>query len=302
MPRYSISEGLANVHRSIDGLIESLFLDASLVSGDAVQATFQLGTASFTVSGTGLTFGTVLTGGIIDSVIYTLQPGYLVEMTELTLDAAILAAAAQAEAGDPGALEALIYPLDWTIIDNSVPANVTSGLTNADGQPVVYSGHNDVTLRYGNDMFDGAGGNDILRGNAGNDRLWGGAGNDVLAGGTGFDTLSGGRGRDVLRGGTRDDVLMGDGGRDRLDGGAGNDTRTGGTGADRFVFRVFGIRAETDTISDFTAGLDRIVITSGGPVTMQDGAGGVQITSGDHMIELTGIALADLMGGDITIL
>ncbi|MEC7258856.1 MAG: M10 family metallopeptidase C-terminal domain-containing protein [Pseudomonadota bacterium] len=302
MPRYLISEGLANVHRSIDGLIESLFLEATLVSGDSTAATFQLGSARFDVSGADLTFGTVLTGGTIDQILYTFRPGYFVDMTELGVDAATLATAALAEAGDSSAIEALIYPLDWTIIDNSVPANVTPRLKNADGQRVIYPGNNDVTLRYGDDVFHGASGDDVLRGNAGADRLFGGAGDDVLAGGAGFDVLSGGRGNDLLRGGRRDDMLTGDAGRDRLIGGAGDDTLTGGTGADRFVFRDFGTRVETDTITDFTAGVDRIVLASATPVTVQATPTGTQIIGGDHVIELTGILPADLSDADITIL
>jgi VCBS repeat-containing protein len=75
----------------------------------------------------------------------------------------------------------------------------------------------------GNDILNGAGGNDVLTGNAGNDKLLGGIGNDTLSGGAGSDMLTGGAGNDIFRFDTQPDGLM-------------------------------------DTITDFQAGIDRLLL------------------------------------------
>jgi Ca2+-binding RTX toxin-like protein len=64
------------------------------------------------------------------------------------------------------------------------------------------------------------------------------------------DTLIGGMGRDTLLGGAGDDFLAG---------GVGLDTLTGGAGSD--IFR-FGGNTETDRITDFVSGTDRIELDS----------------------------------------
>ncbi|MEI6799866.1 MAG: calcium-binding protein [Pseudomonadota bacterium] len=102
-----------------------------------------------------------------------------------------------------------------------------------------------LTLRGSNDLngFGTAQAN-TLTGNAGDNRLLGGGGADQLLGGDGDD---------ILRGGTGNDVLSGDQGADRL---------TGGAGVDRFVFAdlsdLEASGASTDTITDFTKGVDQI--------------------------------------------
>ena len=86
--------------------------------------------------------------------------------------------------------------------------------------------------------------NDALSGNGGGNRFSGGAGHDRLVGRGGIDRLEGQGGRDVLIGGTGGDLL------------------TGGDGADHFIFKE--LRHSTtqpgksDTITDFTAGRDKI--------------------------------------------
>jgi VCBS repeat-containing protein len=78
----------------------------------------------------------------------------------------------------------------------------------------------------------------VLTGNSGNNKLEGLNGNDQLSGGFGADTLIGG---------------------------LGSDTMTGGSGADRFVFTVIeetAVGAGRDVISDFVAGIDRIVLST----------------------------------------
>jgi len=74
--------------------------------------------------------------------------------------------------------------------------------------------------------------NNVITGNSGNNFLSGRAGNDILRGGAGADTLYGGSGNDIL---------------------------TGGAGADTIVFAS--IFDGVDTITDFTSGEDRILVT-----------------------------------------
>ena len=48
-------------------------------------------------------------------------------------------------------------------------------------------------------------------------------------------------------------------GNDILSGGTGNDTLTGGAGADTFIFTALDVKTyTTDTITDFTRGMDKI--------------------------------------------
>ncbi|MDX1976342.1 MAG: hypothetical protein SFT94_01595 [Pseudanabaenaceae cyanobacterium bins.68] len=130
----------------------------------------------------------------------------------------------------------------------------------------------------GDDTILGAGGNDTLYGNLGNDTINGGAGNNLLFGGRGNDTLTGGDqddllfgniDLDLLDGGNGNDQLFGGQGRDTLRGGAGNDTLsgdlgedtlTGGAGSDRFILAL---DRGTDTVTDFLAGADLLVLPQG---------------------------------------
>lgn len=69
------------------------------------------------------------------------------------------------------------------------------------------------------------------------------------------DVIIGTGDNDVLMGGAGDDQLTGGAGDDILVDGAGSDSLTGGAGADRFVLDYDG---ETDTITDFEAGVDSL--------------------------------------------
>lgn len=94
----------------------------------------------------------------------------------------------------------------------------------------------------------GTGGADAIRGLGGADWLWGRGGDD---------RLEGGRGADVLLGEAGDDTLTGDAGSDALLGGAGDDRLTGGANDDMFAFRE---NEGFDRVTDFSIGLDKIVL------------------------------------------
>ena len=72
------------------------------------------------------------------------------------------------------------------------------------------------------------------------------------------NSIKGGTGADTLRGGSGNDKLFGGNGADKLYGDAGNDTLTGGAGKDVFVYE-----GGKDFITDYTAGQDKIKISSG---------------------------------------
>ncbi|MFW9260341.1 M10 family metallopeptidase C-terminal domain-containing protein [Nostoc sp. CALU 546] len=83
----------------------------------------------------------------------------------------------------------------------------------------------------------------------------GGTGNDILTGNTLNNTLIGGDGNDQLQGLAGNDTLLG---------GNGNDTLTGGIGSDKYLFQsnsVFNTSLGIDTITDFEAGQDQIVLS-----------------------------------------
>lgn len=100
----------------------------------------------------------------------------------------------------------------------------------------------------------------VLKGYGGDDHLIGGAGADDLNGGLCCDTLEGGDGKDMLFGEDGADTLDGGDGDDLLTGGWREDILTGGGGADQFKFRK---GDGADTITDYEAGLDRIVFCDG---------------------------------------
>lgn len=102
------------------------------------------------------------------------------------------------------------------------------------------SGSIEALVYNGQGTFRGTGSN-------ANDVIAGGANNDELRGLDGDDTLSGLAGMDYLFGGI---------GNDQINGGAGNDQLEGSAGADLFVFADAGV----DTITDFAAGTDRMLL------------------------------------------
>ncbi|WP_165978758.1 M10 family metallopeptidase C-terminal domain-containing protein [Antarcticimicrobium luteum] len=108
--------------------------------------------------------------------------------------------------------------------------------------------------------ISGGKGADTLLGGASGDTLKGGPGKDVLSGGVGDDRLEGGGGDDILEGGEGDDRLIGGPGDDKLIGGPGDDRLTGGPGADEFHFSALRTVINTNRITDFEPGVDKIVI------------------------------------------
>ena len=114
---------------------------------------------------------------------------------------------------------------------------------------------------WGDDTIGGSFGNDVIDCGGNDDFADGGPGDDTIVGGTGKDTLLGGSGNDLLDGGDDNDSLAGGAGNDILIGGEGRDQLTGGAGADVFRFLApteMGFGGGSDTIEDFTTGLDRL--------------------------------------------
>ena len=83
---------------------------------------------------------------------------------------------------------------------------------------------------------------------------------NTIRGGSGVDTIYGGSGNDSILGNNGNDKLYGDDGADTLIGGKGNDTLIGGNGKDVFVYASGN---GNDVITDYTAGQDKIKLTSG---------------------------------------
>ncbi|ARR57052.1 hemolysin-type calcium-binding protein [Rhizorhabdus wittichii DC-6] len=117
----------------------------------------------------------------------------------------------------------------------------------------------------GSDRIRGGADDDTIHGDAGNDSINGNKGDDTIFGDAGNDSLNGGAGDDVISGGDGDDIISGDLGDDTIIGGVGADLLTGGDGEDVFVFAAgdadpVTISSKTyyDTITDFTAGTDKI--------------------------------------------
>jgi large repetitive protein len=109
----------------------------------------------------------------------------------------------------------------------------------------------------GNSLSNNMTGNGLgntLIGGGGDDFITGSGGRDSLIGDMGDDRLDGGAGRDRLVGGSGDDMLIGGRGQDRLKGGQGKDT----------FFLDSAKRSSRDTITDFRASDDRIVVARAG--------------------------------------
>ncbi|KZD09075.1 choice-of-anchor I family protein [Oceanibaculum pacificum] len=169
-------------------------------------------------------------------------------------------------------------------------------------------------------LVNGGAGSDVITGGTGDDTIFGGAGADTIEGMDGFDrldiadntgdgnelqgnrgadTVIGGQGDDVLRGGKGFDSIVGGDGDDVIYGGMGGDTLTGGDGADSFVIDAMN---GADTITDFVAGEDVILLTA--DVTIADlVASAADNDDGDAVIDLGAdntITLAGIAAADVT--
>ena len=164
---------------------------------------------------------------------------------------------------------------------------------------VATDGNDKLSGTSGNDSIGGLGGNDTLTGLAGDDTLDGGAGDDSMVGGSGDDTYYvdstgdkvvelANQGTDTVvsdislslakfanvenwvgigsaniaaTGNALGNALTGNSGSNTIDGGLGNDTLTGGAGSDVFVFSSKLGATNTDTITDFVSGTDKIKLS-----------------------------------------
>jgi Ca2+-binding RTX toxin-like protein len=114
------------------------------------------------------------------------------------------------------------------------------------------------------DKLQGTGSKEAIFGKANNDLIKGQGGNDCLSGGKGNDLLYGGAGNDLIFGDAGNDTLVGEAGNDVLIGGAGSDRITTGTGSDQVGFaKPIGSKS-IDTITDFNAKVDHIVVSAKG--------------------------------------
>jgi VCBS repeat-containing protein len=181
------------------------------------------------------------------------------------------------------------YTLDDGHGGHSAPVTVSVTVSEA-GDNQVLAGSNKAGTFIdtpGHDTTYSAGnGGDTAFGGDGADTLIGGNSGDMLDGGAGVDRLVGGNGDDMLFGGAGNDALDGGNGIDVLVGGAGDDTLTGGNGADTFVITA---DAGRDTITDFRAGLDHIVVGYAGNGSAADLSGWLK---GPHAG--TGFSFADI--------
>jgi Ca2+-binding RTX toxin-like protein len=123
----------------------------------------------------------------------------------------------------------------------------------------------------GNDTVDGGGGIDTIDYDgyavSGLSAFLGTSGGSVAGGGTGgegsatlyaIERFIGGAFNDSIMGGDGDQYIDGRGGNDIISGGDGNDTLLGGAGADRFAYSFQLSTAGSDSIADFTSGVDKL--------------------------------------------
>ncbi|MEQ9639905.1 MAG: PQQ-dependent sugar dehydrogenase [Alphaproteobacteria bacterium] len=153
------------------------------------------------------------------------------------------------------------------------------------------------------DWVDGGAGGDTVAGNSGVDTVIGGAGDDTVRGQGGADALFGGDGADLVVGHAGFDTLFGGDGSDTLIGGTGDDALDGGDGGDSFVFAA---GQGSDTVLDFTVGLDLVVLVGAATAALAivDTGDGARLTFEaipTTAILLSGIAASDISEGDVII-
>lgn len=133
-----------------------------------------------------------------------------------------------------GSTSSRIYPLSTTLTVTN--ADLTTINADAAIKTINASTRTKAIKITGNTLAN------TIRCGSGTDTVYGGAGNDSIFGNAGSDSLSGGSGNDTLIGGKGDDTLI------------------GGLGKDVFVYAD---GDGNDVIKDYTAGQDKIKLTSG---------------------------------------
>lgn len=115
-------------------------------------------------------------------------------------------------------------------------------------------------------------------------RIAGGKKADTISGNSGNDTIYGNAGNDSIIGYYGDDVINGGTGNDTIIGYNGNKTLTGGKGKDTFIYSG----NSNDTITDYTAGQDKVYLTDGVKFkrATYDGKNLVFTTSSDKTLTL----------------
>ena len=184
-----------------------------------------------------------------------------------------------------------------TLVDRfTYTVTSAQGLTDTATVEVTVTGVSDGVTRTGsarNETLTGTADEDSLSGLGGVDNLFGLGGDDRLFGGAAFDRLFGGDGDDRLFGEMDSDVLDGGAGDDLLFGGAGGDNLTGGAGADRFYF---GANGGQDTVFDFAAAQDVVVLQDGVRVTRFDRVDFDRDGALDTIMRLTGNTIVRFAG------
>ena len=149
------------------------------------------------------------------------------------------------------------------------------------------------------DRIDSGAGRDLILDYGGGDRIDAGADADIVQALASNDRVNGGDGADLLFGGKGNDVLNGGNGRDFLIGEQNNDLLTGGSGLDYFVFDIHG---GIDTIADFVAADDQIIIRRGAvsmaDVTLTKVGADTVVAFGDVTVTLQNVARTSVSAAD----
>ena len=119
-------------------------------------------------------------------------------------------------------------------------------------------------------------------------------------GGTGNDQIEGSNLNDFIRGGAGNDTINAFGGNDLIRGGAGSDLIQGASGNDTIYYTADQLDGSTDTVTDFTTGVDKIAVASTsvastanisglGTNTITFTASGTKVISGTSAIQASDI-------------
>ena len=120
------------------------------------------------------------------------------------------------------------------------------------------------------------------------------------AGGSGNDQIEGSSLNDFIRGGAGNDTINAFGGNDLIRGGAGSDLIQGASGSDTIYYTADQLDGSTDTVTDFTTGVDTIAVASTsvastanisglGTNTITFTASGTKVISGTSAIQASDI-------------